>query len=134
MPYTPGVDEAVMSRYAVLTPAAWQDFAAYVQQLEAGGHHGRASTLASSVVEIRHAGHGLPGGSAGVLRPSCGLPPHPLGAMPGGRVPSLPRGTRWVSFSLDWGVESSALCYDAWRYRGSSVDCLPWQPVAYGAA
>ena len=77
MPYTPGVDEAVMSRYAVLTPAAWQDFAAYVQQLEAGGHHGRARTLASSVVGIRHAGHGLPGGSAGVLRPSWSLPPIP---------------------------------------------------------
>ena len=46
----------------------------------------------------------------------------------------MPRGTRWVPFSLDWGVESTALCYDARRHRGSSVDCLPWQPIAYGAA
>ena len=87
MPYTPGVDEAIMSRYAVLTPAAWQDFAAYVQRLEAGGHHGRARALASSVVEIRHAGHGLPGrvcrGTASLL----GAATHPLGAIPGGRVP-----------------------------------------------
>ena len=87
MPYTPGVDEAIMSRYAVLTPAAWQDFAAYVQRLEAGGHHGRARALASSVVEIRHAGHGLPGrvcrGTASLL----GAATHPLRAIPGGRVP-----------------------------------------------
>ena len=103
MPYTPGVDEAVMSRYAVLTPAAWQDFAAYVQQLEAGGHHGRARTLASSVVEIRHAGHGLPGGSAGVLRPSWSLPPIPWVPCREEGVPPMPRGTRWVPFSLDWG-------------------------------
>ena len=32
------------------------------------------STLAGSVVEIRHAGHGFPGGPAKVLRPSRGLP------------------------------------------------------------
>ena len=33
MPLIPGVDEAVMSRYPVLMPAAWQDFATYMRAL-----------------------------------------------------------------------------------------------------
>ena len=53
-------------------------------------------------------------------RPLCC--PHPRGAIPGGGVQPMPRGTRWVQVSLDRGVEPSALCHDAWRqYRGGAA-------------
>ena len=44
---------------------------------------------------------GVRRGTASLL----GAATHPLGAMPGGRVPPMPRGTRWVSFlGLGCGV------------------------------
>lgn len=61
-----------------------------------------AGALAGSVVEIRHAGHGLPGGSAGILQPAPGCP----GAAGAARdaVASASRG----SGSIVWFSQSPA--------------------------